>query len=279
MARKKFSELDKSEQLKTRKEAYKRWSMNPEGSNRRLTKIGLDLGMTKEEINHYKVVDKWDKRYRKSIGKINDETHEMKLKALEKANVKDLDKSARKIDEILEDAHIPEKWQLFIMHYLHSFNPTTASYKAGYGTKSKSVPFTILNDPRVKNAIKEIKVVMHTDLYLTAHDLLSEYSKIAFADMTDYVEFDNRRVKLKDSESVDGRLIVEVKQGKDGVTIKLADKLKAMEKLEKLFDVIPDKRLELDNKKYELQKRVIEKQLDENKDDDKEDSTIIINFS
>ena len=36
-------------------------------------------------------------------------------------------------------------------------------------------------------------------------------------------------VKFKDSAKVDGTLITEVKQGRDGVSIKLADKMKALE--------------------------------------------------
>jgi phage terminase small subunit len=92
--------------------------------------------------------------------------------------------------------------------------------------------------------------------------ILEEYMRIAFADMTDYVEFDNRRVRLKNSADVDGRLITEVKQGKDGVTIKLADKMKAIERLEKLFNVIPDRKLQLELEKFEFTKQLAQKQVD-----------------
>jgi phage terminase small subunit len=40
---------------------------------------------------------------------------------------------------------------------------------------------------------------------------------------------------------VDGQLISEVKKGRDGASIKLMDKMKALEKLEKYLDVIPDR--------------------------------------
>lgn len=264
MAKSKFSQLDKSEQKRIRKEAYKRWSINPVEDKLRLAKIARDIGMSSKEIQEYMIKDKWHERYNKSKNDIKKETKQRAIDAVEGSGVTDIKKSAKKIDEILENANIPDKWQLFIMHYLKSFNAIQAAKAIGYTSKSNSVPFNILNDERVKKAIREIKLVMATDIYVTAHDILSEYVKIAYADMTDYVEFDARRVKLKNSQDVDGRLITEVKQGKDGVTIKLADKMKAMEKLEKLFDVIPDKRLELDNKKYELNKQLVEKQLKEN---------------
>jgi phage terminase small subunit len=147
------------------------------------------------------------------------------------------------------------------MYYLHSYNIGYAARKAGYTTGANcSAGFKALQDPRVKKLMKQIKEIMYTDIYITGRDILNEYIKIAFADMTEFVEFDNRRVKLKNSQDVDGRLITEVKQGKDGVTIKLADKMKAIERLEKLFNVIPDHKLELEREKFEFTKKLAEKE-------------------
>lgn len=81
---------------------------------------------------------------------------------------------------------------------------------------------------------------------------------IAFADMTDYVEFGREKVQVmgafgpvtvenpktgkkeplmkevntvrfRESTDVDGTIIAEVKQGRDGAAIKLADRMKALE--------------------------------------------------
>ena len=89
---------------------------------------------------------------------------------------------------------------------------------------------------------------------------------IAFADVTDYVSFgreniqvmgafgpvmvENKEtgkkevlekevntVKFKQSEDVDGTLIMEVKQGKDGASIKLVDKMKALQWLADHMDI------------------------------------------
>ena len=79
---------------------------------------------------------------------------------------------------------------------------------------------------------------------------MREYMKIAFADITDFVEFGSKKtrvfnedgefsdvdrsfVKLKDSSSVDGSVLQEVKVGRDGVAIKLLDKMKALDTLKK----------------------------------------------
>ena len=47
-------------------------------------------------------------------------------------------------------------------------------------------------------------------------------------------------VDLHAADMVDGSIITEVKQGKDGVSVKLADKMKALDKLSQYFDLVPD---------------------------------------
>ena len=101
---------------------------------------------------------------------------------------------------------------------------------------------------------------------LDEHDIFQKYMDIAFADVTDYVSFgreniqvmgafgpvmvENKEtgekevlekevntVKFKQSEEVDGTLITEVKQGKDGASIKLVDKMKALQWLADHMDI------------------------------------------
>ena len=101
---------------------------------------------------------------------------------------------------------------------------------------------------------------------LKQEDIFQKYMDIAFADVTDYVSFgreniqvigafgpvmvENKEtgekevlekevntVKFKQSEDVDGTLITEVKQGKDGVSIKLVDKMKALQWLADHMDI------------------------------------------
>jgi len=96
---------------------------------------------------------------------------------------------------------------------------------------------------------------------------LNKYIQIAFADITDFVEFgsvdrserspetgevlldDNFNpitykqgfVDFKESDVVDGGIITEVKLGRDGVVVKLADKMKALDFLTKHFEMNPDR--------------------------------------
>lgn len=258
MSKKKFSECSKEEQLQLRKEAYKRWSVKADDSDRRLTKIGLDLGMTKDQIQFFKIKDKWEERFKKTQKKAKVKISEEQTNVVK--NLTNKEERINQIDDILNNSGIPEQWQLFVMFYLQNFNANTSARLAGYDNKSKSVAFNILNDERTKKTIKAVKKVMEEDIYITAKDIISEYIRIAFADMTDYVEFDKYEVKLKNSQDVDGRLITEVKQGRDGVTIKLADKMKAIERLEKLFDAIPDRKLLLEQEKFKFTKQLAEDQ-------------------
>ena len=92
---------------------------------------------------------------------------------------------------------------------------------------------------------------------------------IAFADITDYVEFGREKVQVmgafgpvevknpetgekepllkeintvrfRESSEVDGTLITEVKQGKDGASIKLADRMKALDWLAEHMSMATD---------------------------------------
>lgn len=61
-------------------------------------------------------------------------------------------------------------------------------------------------------------------------------------------------VDLKESKNTDTQLIQEVKRGKDGVSVKLADKQKAIDWLSKYFLVHPDDKYkaEFDKKRAEV---------------------------
>ena len=78
-----------------------------------------------------------------------------------------------------------------------------------------------------------------------------KYIDIAFADITDYLEFNSKEVQgeygtytkntisLKNSGEVDGSLISEISEGRDGIKIKLQDKMKALQWLSDRMDLLP----------------------------------------
>ena len=157
---------------------------------------------------------------------------------------------------------------LFVAEYLTDFNATRAAMAAGYSKKTAySIGWENLRKPEIQAEVKRQTELLTINLGLNPQRVLAEYLKIAFSDKTHYVEFGQREVPvmgpfgpiyegkgknkkpvmktvnyvdLKESQEIDGTLISEVKQGKEGVSIKFHDKMKALEKLEKYLDLLPD---------------------------------------
>lgn len=180
-----------------------------------------------------------------------------------------------------EPPDLSERQVVFCLHFLKSRNATMAALKAGYAKSSAHVAgCRLLKNDKVREYLNQLRQDMRVELFLEAADVIQEYLKIAFADMSDYVEFGQKeilvgvtkqgepitrtvnRVDFKDHTEVDGTLIKEVKNGKDGVSIKLHDKMKALEKLEKYLDLLPDhhkrrveeERLKLDRERFDHEK-------------------------
>ncbi|KXY75862.1 terminase small subunit [Bacillus sp. FSL W7-1294] len=222
--------------------------------------IAADLGKSVSLIRKWKTIDKWDENItgnitvgKKVITKVENPKTKKKLKA------------------ILEDEELSEKERLFCLYYVKYFNGTQAALKSGYTKESAHVQASrLLRRERVSSYIKELKGELVENVFVEAMDVLKEYIKIAFADITNYVTFGQREVELEpqekisvdedgnevsefitetrmmnfvdlaESDMVDGSIITEVKQGRDGVSIKLADKMKALDKLAQYFDLVPD---------------------------------------
>lgn len=181
--------------------------------------------------------------------------------------------AAKEEIQVAEPENLTEKQRLFCMHYIRTFNATQSAIKAGY---SADTAFVIghenLRKPKIADYIRELKANMTDDLFLDARDILRKYAAIAFADITDFMTFGKKEIEamgmfgpltddegntimkevnyvdFKESAAVDGTIITEAKQGKDGVSIKLADKMKALEKLEQYFELLPE------NMKHRVQK-------------------------
>ena len=205
-------------------------------------------------------------------------------------------KKDKEVIEKLEDADLTEKQCLFCLYYIKSFNATMAAIKAGYAPDSAHAEGSrLLRNVKVAAEIRRLKGTMQEEIFVDAMDVLNKYIKIAFADVTDYLSFGQREVPVmgpfgpiyegegddkqalmktvnfvdfKDSTFLDGTILSEVKQGKDGASIKLADKMKALEKLEKYFDLFPDKfKRRIEEEKLSLAKLKVNEQEEEIEDD------------
>ena len=180
---------------------------------------------------------------------------------------------------VIDNDGLTDKQKLFCLLYLQYFNATKAYqevYKVDYKS-AKSAGNLLLTKVDIKEELTRLKAELQTDLYIDAKDILSEYVKQAYADVTDFLEFRlieepmrdmfgqvvidgetgqpvikrKNIVEFKDSEEVDGTLIQEVKMGKDGPSLKLMDKQRALDALMKYVDVDALKQAQLEKAQAE----------------------------
>lgn len=228
--------------------------------------------------------EKWDKELKIDATSIRNVASKSKNVATEeKINQKKENKKIIKAVEELEDADLTDKQRLFCIYYLKYFNATKAyqkAYNCDYLTANASGSRLLVN-ASIKEQIEKLKRERLQGIYLDSKDIVQRYIDIAFSDITDYVTFGKKEVEimtafgplkdeegnslmqkvnyvdLKESNEIDGTIISEVSKGKDGVKIKLQDKMKALDWLSKNLPKINDDDLDLDR---ELLKVKIEKE-------------------
>lgn len=175
------------------------------------------------------------------------------------------------VESVNENAELTEKQRLFCMFYVRCFNATKAYQKAyqcsyqmacGHGHE-------LLKNVEIKNEIQRLKQSRLNRELLDESDIFQKYMDIAFADVTDFVEFGQdeeyvigpygvveikdpetgekkpltqkiNTVRFKESKDVDGTLISEIKNGRNGASIKLADRMRALDWLADHMDLATD---------------------------------------
>lgn len=178
---------------------------------------------------------------------------------------------------------LTDKQRMFVLEYMRDFNATRAALAAGYSKRAAySIGWENLRKPEIQAEITRLKDQMVGELGLSVHRVIAEYLKIAFADTTDYVDFGTTEepvigidgptydeegdpvtktvsfVHFKSAYEVDGTLISEVKQGRDGVSIKFYDKMRALKELEKYLGYM-DEETKLRVQKMQLEVTAISK--------------------
>lgn len=175
-------------------------------------------------------------------------------KKLEKKAVAD------EVKQVMQNTDLTDKQQLFCIYYIRCFNATKA-YQKAYGVDyatAASIGYRLLEKDGVKQEIHRLKQDRLNREFLSESDVFQKYMDIAFADVTDFVEFGNEdvdvildtgerktitvsHVNIKNDADVDGTIISEVSKGKDGVKVKLADRMKALQWLTDHMDLATDK--------------------------------------
>lgn len=123
----------------------------------------------------------------------------------------------------------------FAAAYAVSANAKEAAEKAGYAPGPAAVQGArLLEMPLVRAEIKRITDAGAKRAEITVERIMDELAIGGFADITDFVEWDSKGVRLKPSKQLDAakrRSIVEVSETMNGVKVKLMSKLGALEKM------------------------------------------------
>jgi phage terminase small subunit len=240
------------------------------GGKMELKEIAAALNVPEGTVRAWKKRDSWDNPDVVNVAKESKKNNAMLQKKKRNATNETQRNAKRKKDPDpvlkieVETEGLTDRQRMFCIYYAKSFNATQSAIKAGYAKESAHVEGSrLLANDKIRAEIKRIKAEIAKPLMIDAMDILNQYAAIAFADITDYVNFGGQKVEFKDAKEVDGSLISEIKAGKREISIKLHDKMKALEKLEKYFDLLPDhhkrrieeERLKIDQKRLELEEK------------------------
>lgn len=161
----------------------------------------------------------------------------------------------------MKDTNLTYKQLLFCHNYIETMNKRHSAMMAGYPRKhAHKEANRLMKNPKILQELERLSEIEdQKKVYTKAQNILNKYIDIAFADITDFVEFGTKEingykrsyVNLEDSENVDGSIINEVSQGKDGTKIKLADRMKALEFLADYFKMnhYKNEKLEIDKQR------------------------------
>ena len=218
--------------------------------------IARKLGKPEGTVRRWKSTQKWDDGNKNERSETNTNVRTNKTNTKEEAIAED-------VRQVISNPDLTDKQRLFCLHYVKCFNATKA-YQKAYGVDyltANAHGYEMLSNVVIREEILRLKQNRLNREMLDESDIFQKYMDIAFADITDFVEFGREEipvmtmygpleikddetgekikvtkevntVRFKEHEEVDGTLITEVKQGRDGASLKLADRMKAIEWLD-----------------------------------------------
>lgn len=229
-----------------------------------LKDIADQLKVPQGTVRRWKSTYKWDdpEGSEKIVSVRNHSEQSERSERIKQQNIQD------DIASVMRNDELTEKQKRFCLFYIRSFNATKAyqkAYECNYETAAASGT-RLLENVKVREEIQRLKENRYQRELISESDIFQKYLDIAFADITDFVEFGQEEeyvigqfglvqvedpvtgkkaplkqkvntVKFRDSAVTDGTLISEVKNGRNGASIKLADRMKALDWLADHMDL------------------------------------------
>lgn len=223
----------------------------------KLVEIASQLNLPEGTVRRWKSTHRWDNERSDKNNERSERKKERKKKAAE-----------NEVEQVMKNPDLTDKQRLFCLYYVRYFNATKAyqkAYECSYDV-ANAEGYKLLVNPCIVDEIHRLKKSRLNRELLDEHDIFQKYMDIAFADITDFVQFGQeeeyvigsfgpiqvedpitgKKVPLKqkvntvhfrESDNVDGTIIAEIKNGKNGASIKLADRMKALEWLARHMDM------------------------------------------
>lgn len=240
----------------------------------KLVDIAAKLDVPPGTVRRWKSTHGWD-----------NERSECDMSKKSERSVKKRTKKKPVIDdgtkETLQNDELTAEQQMFCIYYSRTFN-AAQSYQKAYGCSYQTAMVNgcmLLRNTKVRAEIERLKELKRQQIITSTEDVVELQMRIAFADIGNYMTFGRENinvmgpfgpikdsstgqyitkevnaVRLADSENVDTQIIQEVKQGKDGVSVKLADKQKAFDWLTKYFLMHPESKYRVEYEKRRAEK-------------------------
>jgi phage terminase small subunit len=212
---------------------------------KKLVDIATELGVPPGTVRRWKSTYGWDSERSELKSERSD-----KKRAEKKPVVDDGTKGT------LQNNDLTPEQQMFCIYYSRTFN-AAQSYQKAYGCSYQTAMVNgclLLRNTKVRAEIERLKELKRQQIVTGTEDIVELQMRIAFADIGNYLSFGQKEitdpdtdetymistVDLRESKDTDTQLIQEVKRGKDGVSVKLADKQKAIDWLTKYFLMHPE---------------------------------------
>lgn len=278
--------------------------------------IAAELGEKLATVKSWKLRDKWRLVSTKDVdGEQEFAVEETESEQWEDSAITEKDEQSESSLESIDrasaegkgdDSALTDVEKDFCLACALAPNATQAAYGIGhYGTyaAAKQGAYRMMRKKAVKDEIQRLKAIKRRTWLIDSDDVVDLHMRIAFADITRFVDFGRESVpvtdrsgpvmvvnektgekepltterdfvRIKSATEVDGQLISEVRLGSGGAVVKLADRQKSLEFLERYLDLNP---MDRHKKIYENERLEMERQ--KVKDAGSRNETVVIRFA
>ncbi|WP_409068857.1 terminase small subunit [Clostridium caseinilyticum] len=240
--------------------------------NVKLKEFAEEHGVKYSTLRSRKNRENWDSEINRNVA-TKSATQQQNVATESKNKNNNREPIAEEVKEVLENTELTDKQRLFCVIYSRCLNATKA-YKKVYNCSYETAMVNgsnLLRNTKIKEQIEKLTAAQFNKEFVKK-SVIQKYIDIAFADITDYVTFGRKEIEVdkdednnpvmvevnyvdfKSSSEVDGTMISEVSQGKNGVSVKLQDKMKALQWLSDRLDLLStETKIKIDNEKTKVE--------------------------